>query len=59
MKMTNLKPGANIIAPNHTSGSREPAVIIDNLTLMYFIKYESGSEGFVFKSEHFELISEK
>ena len=57
-KTTNLKEGTKIIAPNHSNGSREPGVIVDNLITMYFIKYENETEGFVFKNEHIELIKD-
>ena len=52
---TNLPPGTLVIAPNHDEGSRERGTIIDNLNTMYFIEYESGNTGFVFKVEHIEL----
>ena len=54
----NLSKGVVIIAPNHSAGSREQGTIIDNMSAMYFVEYDSGSCGFIFKNEQIDLVEQ-
>ena len=44
----NLKEGDRVVGPDYTDYIRS-GVIVDVLTVMYFIRYDNGSECFVYK----------
>ena len=54
-RLKDLKPGTRVLAPNQKMGGVGTGVIVDSLNTMYFIKFDDGTEDFVFKEQHIEL----
>lgn len=60
VKNSNIPEGTRVSAPHPKhDGERQEGVIRDNLSVMYFIKFDDGSAEFVYKAEDVRQIEEK
>lgn len=48
---TNFPAGTRVIAPNSKRGGMYSGIIIDNLSVMYYIHFDCGTYEFVFKAQ--------
>tara|TARA_R110000851_G_scaffold136239_1_gene271894 strand:+ start:486 stop:674 length:189 start_codon:yes stop_codon:yes gene_type:complete len=51
-----IAEGTRVMAPHPITGKPSPATIVDNLTVMYFVRFDTAGEAFVFKAEHITLM---
>ena len=49
--VSDIPEGTRVCAPNDKAGEEQHGVIVDNLTVMYFIKFDNGDEAFLYKAE--------
>lgn len=54
-KTNDLPAGTRVLANYVKKGGIYPGVIIDNLSVMYYIKFDIGGSDFVFKAENVKL----
>lgn len=47
----NLPAGTRVTAPHAKRGGIYSGVIVDNLSVMYYIRFDCGRHDFVFKAE--------
>jgi hypothetical protein len=58
-RLSDFPEGSRVTAPNpRKSGEIEAGIILDNLSAMYFIRFDRGTEDFVFKAERVRLLDE-
>ena len=48
---TNLPAGTRVTAPNSKRGGIYSGIIVDNLSVMYYIHFDCGHYEFVFKAQ--------
>lgn len=49
--MSDIEEGTRVVAPNPLKNEQvEAGTIVDVLSVMYFIKFDTGDESFVYKA---------
>jgi hypothetical protein len=55
MAKGNFPAGTRVIAPNNHTGGLASGIIIDNLSVMYYIHFDCGRYDFVYKAQQVTL----